>query len=233
MYDLIRRRPDPAVVEQTVADLANDNLADKRHKLGSAMLKFLITCAIIINCGICESIAGKRQNATEIVHLSIPGTTFEIVIDPAEIHRETIAPTPALINAITTWLADEFELPQISEPPSIKFISPTSMSALLYRDVPADQREQYEVVAFYDNEKRTIYLPHGWSGHSAAELSIVVHEMVHHIQNLAGLKQDCRESREKLAFAAQERWLNLFGRDLATEFGIDSFTLLVRTNCFY
>lgn len=211
----------------------DDNLADYRHKMGSAMLNILLTCAIIINSGICESIAGKRQNATEIVHFNIPGTTFEIVIDPNTIRREMAAPSPALINAINTWLVDEFDLPQIFELPSVKFTSPTSMSALLYPDVPPEQQKKYEVVAYYDSDIRTIYLPDGWSGQSAAELSIVVHEMVHHIQNLAGLKHDCRESREKIAFAAQERWLNLFGSDLTAEFGIDSFTLLVRTNCLY
>jgi hypothetical protein len=57
--------------------------------------------------------------------------------------------------------------------------------------------------------------------------------MVHHLQNVAGLKFACHEAREKQAFAAQQQWLALFGKDLATEFGIDPFTLLVRTNCLF
>jgi hypothetical protein len=83
----------------------------------------------------------------------------------------------------------------------------------------------------YDDELRTIYLPSDWRGHTAAELSIVVHEMVHHIQNTGHLKYECGEAREKLAFKAQEQWLGLFGQDLETQFGLDSLTLLVRTNC--
>jgi hypothetical protein len=55
--------------------------------------------------------------------------------------------------------------------------------------------------------------------------------MVHHVQNLAGLIFACAEEREKMAFAAQEKWLSLFGSDLAHEFDLDSMTLLVRTNC--
>lgn len=35
------------------------------------------------------------------------------------------------------------------------------------------------------------------------------------------------------AFAAQERWLGMFGSDLVKEFELDPFTLLVRTNCLY
>jgi hypothetical protein len=38
-------------------------------------------------------------------------------------------------------------------------------------------------------------------------------------------------AREKLAYAAQDKWLNLFGRNLSTEFQIDAFTLNVSTAC--
>src|SRR6185503_4329912 len=90
-----------------------------------------------------------------------------------------------------------------------------------------------DVVSLYEDEVRTIHLPTGWSGTTAAELSMLVHEMVHHMQNGAELKYECPEAREELAFTAQERWLSLFGTDLDAEFGIDPFTLLVRTHCFY
>jgi Domain of unknown function (DUF6647) len=93
---------------------------------------------------------------------------------------------------------------------------------------PPDQRE---AVAIYDHQTMSIVLPDGWSGRSPAELSVLVHEMVTHLQNLGGLKFACPHEREKLAYLAQERWLNLFERDLLRDFEIDSFTLLVTTAC--
>ena len=60
---------------------------------------------------------------------------------------------------------------------------------------------------------------------------LLVHEMVHHMQNVGNVKYECLDAREKLAFAAQERWLELFDHTLAGEFGLDPFTLLVRTSC--
>jgi hypothetical protein len=210
------------------------------------MLKVLFSCALAIGVGVCNSIAAERQIGLEVVHVNIPGTAFKIIIDPAETDRDSTAPSPALIAAITNWLSFAFGLPKISEAPFVTFVAPATMVAHRHRGLASDHRtgalvrdsitfsrEQSEVVAFYDDEARTIYLPEGWSGRTAAELSIIVHEMVHHIQNLARLKYECPEAREKLAFTAQERWLALFGRDLTTEFGIDSFTLLVRTNCLY
>jgi len=87
-------------------------------------------------------------------------------------------------------------------------------------------------IALYDDEARTIYLPTGWTGATPAEFSILVHEMVHHLQNSAGAGFECPEAREKMAYESQARWLAMFGSDLAAGFGIDPLTLLVRTSCF-
>lgn len=91
----------------------------------------------------------------------------------------------------------------------------------------------HDIVAVYGDLERTIYLPEGWTGETPAELSILVHELVHHIQHVGGLTYACHAAQEKVAYAAQDRWLQLFGRDLASDFGIDPFTLLVNTICIY
>jgi hypothetical protein len=90
-----------------------------------------------------------------------------------------------------------------------------------------------DTVAVYSDSAQTIYLLQGWTGSTAAELSILGHEMVHHIQHLAGLKYECPQAREQLAYLAQDRWLNLFGHSLAQDFDLDAFSLLVKTKCFY
>ncbi len=96
---------------------------------------------------------------------------------------------------------------------------------------PADSGQ--ETVALYDDRDNTIYLPTKWTGQTPAELSVLVHEMVHHLQNAAKTKFDCPQAREQLAYAAQQKWLGLFGRNLDDEFQIDPFTLLVMTRCMY
>jgi Zn-dependent membrane protease YugP len=96
--------------------------------------------------------------------------------------------------------------------------------------VPPGRRE---VVAAYDPLTKTIFLPERWTGSSPAELSILVHEMVHYLQSLARLKYECVQASKELAYAAQDKWLRLFGRDLATDFQVDGFTLLASTRCSY
>ncbi len=65
------------------------------------------------------------------------------------------------------------------------------------------------------------------------DVSVLVHEMVHHLQNVGGQKFDCPEAREKTAYEAQERWLAMFGLSLQDELNIDPFTVLVKGMCKY
>jgi hypothetical protein len=81
--------------------------------------------------------------------------------------------------------------------------------------------------------ERTIYLPSDFTGRTAEDLSVLVHELVHHIQNAAGLRHECPQAREKDAYLAQEQWLAQFKKSLASEFGIDPFTVLVNGLCGY
>jgi hypothetical protein len=51
------------------------------------------------------------------------------------------------------------------------------------------------------------------------------------LQNVAGLKYDCPQAREKAAYAAQQKWLARSGHDFFVEFETDPMTLMLRTVC--
>jgi hypothetical protein len=145
----------------------------------------------------------------------------------------------ALAAEIAAWLSVNFELPAVDRPPRIEFASPIRINALRYRGLIKGQTSQDlalpnsagQTVAIYVDKTFTIYLPSGWTGTTPAETSMLVHEMVHHIQNVARIKHDCPQAREKVAYAAQERWLRRFDRSLESEFEVDPFTVLARTLC--
>jgi hypothetical protein len=158
----------------------------------------------------------------------------------------TVIAMNALLTTIVTWLSIHFALPAIHEHPRIELVPPAKMAALRYRglasdrvplpatvehasDAPLDAAKN--IVALYDREKKIIYLPEGWTGRTPAELSVLVHEMVHHLQNLGGERYECPAAMEKPAYKAQAKWLEQFDRTLEGEFELDGLTLLVRTNC--
>ena len=145
----------------------------------------------------------------------------------------------ALLTAIVVWLSASFDLPAIYESPRIEFVSAAQMTAQRYKSIfPAERADVTQgdkagsnTVALYNDDTKTIYLPDGWAGRTPAELSVLVHEMVHHLQNVAKLTHECPQQREKLAYKAQDKWLALFGTSLEREFEIDGFTLLGKTGC--
>jgi hypothetical protein len=152
-----------------------------------------------------------------------------------------------LLTMIVLWLSITFGLPADYEHPRIEFVPGKVLAAMHFGEVPletwnqaasavggaGDFEPQHAIMAVYSDTTRTIYLAEGWTGTTPAELSILVHEMVHHLQNVGGLRYGCHQERENLAFTAQDHWLRLFGRTLSGEFGLDGFTLLVRTTCAY
>jgi len=142
----------------------------------------------------------------------------------------------ALLIAIMLWLSANFDLPTVQELPRIKY-APAAAMVSLRRDNASSANPHAvdsadpDTLAVYRDDTKTIYLREEWKGNTAADLSIVLHELVHHMQNVGKLRFECPQQRERLAYQAQERWLSLFSTDLQKEFGLDAFTLLVKSSC--
>jgi hypothetical protein len=193
------------------------------------MVRALLWCALAA-CAVTASIDARPAGADEIERQQA---------EPA------LAFAQPLLAAIEAWLALRFDLPSVDHHPRIELVPPAKIAALRYQGFLLNPRienapsgdagaaSRSDVVAVYSDATQTIYLPEGWTGTTAAELSVLVHEMVHHVQNVGGLKYACPQEREKLAYMAQERWLGLFGHNLEADFELDAFSLLVKTRCLY
>lgn len=136
---------------------------------------------------------------------------------------------PLLLNTIGLWLAATFDLPATADVPDL--VSTPAVELVAMRYGPGATVAPGEVVAVYDDATGTIHLSEGWTGRTPAELSVLVHEMVHHLQSAADLRFACPAEREVLAYRAQDAWLGLFGASLESTFGIDDAALLVGTVC--
>jgi hypothetical protein len=145
----------------------------------------------------------------------------------------------ALLTAIVVWLSANYSLPATFDHPRIEFVSAKQMTARFFESIEGQHQagvalnqSESDIVSLYSNESKTIFLPSGWQGKTPAELSVLVHEMVHHLQNVGQLKFACPQEREELAYKAQNGWLGLFRHDLEHDFQLDRFSVLVKTKCF-
>lgn len=134
----------------------------------------------------------------------------------------------ALLAAIVTWLALNFGLPATYVYPTIRYLPAKEIYLARYGTAKPGF---WPVTAVYENPSDTIILPKNWTPTSPTDVSILVHEMVHHLQNKAGLKYACDEEREAVAYAAQGKWLSQFGLDLQNEFQFNALTLKILTSC--
>ena len=154
---------------------------------------------------------------------------------PTSRHDQSAAPSPEYLLEIAAWIAERSALPMPDVLPRVVLVSPGPMLGAYARDVDSDRLSPVwsrpNVVAVYDWAHQTIHLPHDWSGTTAAEQSMVVHEMVHHMQHQGGVIFACPQAREEQAYALQAAWLEQAGEDLFTAFEMDAFTLIARTQC--
>lgn len=134
----------------------------------------------------------------------------------------------ALLTLIVTWLALNCGIPANYNHPSIQYLPAAEIHQIRYGD---KAKGYWPVIAVYDGDNDRILLPADWTPVSPVDVSVLVHEMVHHLQNKAALRYACSEEREALAYAAQEKWLVQNGTDLKREFGFDTFTIKVLTVC--
>jgi hypothetical protein len=213
------------------------------------MLKALACCltllAIAIGGPADAQPSANGAHSTDQHDLTLSGGGYEeIAVDMAKLSKLAGSSGQALLTAIETWVSSQFDLSAIHEHPRIEFAPPAKIASLHFTDELSDpgaqveptnraSSAQHDTIAIYSDDTRTIYLPEGWTGGTPAELSVLVHEVVHHFQNVLGLKYECPQEREKLAYIAQDRWLGLFGHRLADDFALDPFSLFVKSTCFY
>lgn len=156
-------------------------------------------------------------------------------------------PTESFLTEISAWLVANFGLTAAHEHPKIVFVSKVKLATMRRQDQllsegsfrqtdvssPVETAGQRDVVALYDNAQRTIVLSDDWDGSTPAQQSVLVHEMVHHLQNVGNIRFECPMAREKTAYVAQDEWLKRFGTSLETEFDVDMFTVLISSACMY
>ena len=202
-----------------------------------------ITCAIAILPVAAQQVSSPNAVATDSVQKRlIPGTDYELVFgsvmfSPPDNHAANV-----LLATLTLWTAKQSGLPESPELPKLVFVTPAKMADVRYKGLlganvtrtrSVGNTAPRETVAVYDDATKTIYLREGWTGQTPAELSILVHELVHHLQNLGRIKHECPQERERVAYRVQNQWLWLFDSDLERAFDIDPMTLLATTTCGY
>jgi hypothetical protein len=192
-------------------------------------MKAIGPCLIAGAAALVSSLPFEASARDETVERLRLGSGFEIVIGERQ-------PDPGgrLLEALAIWVGAKLGQTVPISLPKLVFKPADQIAALRFKQYTSEmvqQQDRPNIISIYDARESSIYLRDIWSGATAADLSVLVHELVHHFQEVHQAKFECEAAREAKAFELQEKWLRLFGESLEEEFQIDPFTLLVRTSC--
>jgi len=84
--------------------------------------------------------------------------------------------------------------------PKVEFISSEEMHSMMNMKMPKDITE-VQVKALYYIPDKIIYLRNDWNKTEALDRSVLLHELVHHLQK--NDEYECREKREEEAYELQ------------------------------
>lgn len=133
-----------------------------------------------------------------------------------------------LVVALLTWIAGEVGL-VAPPPPSIELVPKERISV---RAHGRGWRAGDDVMALYDGDAATVYLPDDFSGADLRSRSLLVHELVHHVQFFHRLSFECGATRERQAYELTAKWLRAQG--VADPYAImdtDEYSIVAMSAC--
>jgi hypothetical protein len=156
-----------------------------------------------------------RLALTMILALMLPS--------PAHAQRYHAADMASLVEVLEAWLDANAPWPRRTNPPTIRRLNTDSNFVRQHRN--ASNRSMRRR-GLYDPDTQTIYLISPWDSFVAQDVSVLLHELVHHRQAVAG-HWYCPGAQELPAYRLQEKWLNEQG----LQGNIDWIAVVLEAGC--
>lgn len=118
--------------------------------------------------------------------------------------------SPTRLYELNTWLDAETEFGRRDSQPAIRLIAAYQAQRLQ----GITEHAEDTLRGLYDEDTEVIYLVQPWSPDNQRDISVLVHEMIHHRQS--GHHWYCPQAQEWRAYQIQAQWLR--ERDVADNF---------------
>jgi hypothetical protein len=113
-----------------------------------------------------------------------------------------------VIRGYIKWIVDQTGWPSADVPP-IKTFSSDELNKMLLG--PSSELEAIQPRALYSKKQHLIFLASTWKEDDVLDQSILVHELVHHLQMENNIQLECWGRYEAQAYELQIRWLRTQG----------------------
>jgi hypothetical protein len=109
-----------------------------------------------------------------------------------------------ILTALMIWFGANTPLQVNHELPKVIFLQQATMEQMFYGDT---EYQADQLHGMYNQDLDTIYLQDDWDSKSAWDMSVLVHEMVHYLQDMNNLEFNCTAEMEKDAWPIQQKYL--------------------------
>ena len=138
----------------------------------------------------------------------------------------------ALMYALMAWASAQTGIDPAATLPDVVYAAPEEMIRMQYPNGDGGAAASgIRVVALYDPDDAEIYLPLGFDARDPVDVSVLLHELVHHMQYQAGVSYACRGEMERVAYETQGEYLSSVGIDLLEAMEMNDLFLYLITSC--
>ena len=111
-----------------------------------------------------------------------------------------------ILTALMIWLGANTPLDTNHDIPKILFLSQDKMEKLYYVQ-EQESNPNNKLHGLYDTDKDTILLLDTWDRRKPWDMGVLVHEMVHYLQDVNGIEFSCVNEMERDAWPIQKKYL--------------------------
>mgnify|MGYP001242162424 CR=1 FL=1 len=110
-----------------------------------------------------------------------------------------------ILTALMIWLGANTTLDTNHDIPKVLFLTQAEMEILYYKE-DADKNNN-QLHGLYDKKNDTIILPENWDRRNPWDLGVLLHEMIHYLQDMNDIQFQCTAEMEKNAWPIQQKYL--------------------------
>ena len=110
-----------------------------------------------------------------------------------------------ILTALMIWLGANTPFDTNHDIPNVLFLTQAQMEELYYVD--GADRFPNQLHGLYNTENKTIILPETWDRRKPWDMAVLLHEMVHYLQDVNELEFECTAQMEKDAWPIQQQHL--------------------------
>ena len=110
-----------------------------------------------------------------------------------------------ILTALMIWIGANSNLDTNHDIPVVLFLTQEQMEHMYYGE---HEHEKDSLHGLYDTDDNVIILPDTWDRRKPWDLGVLLHEMVHYLQDQNDIKFACMANMERDAWPLQQKYLS-------------------------